>query len=172
MPTGPHGDTGDNRNNIWTPIDSVYQSVWTDFYAFEEACSREDIAGLACGINKTDLELDYGITLDEGEDAFTSSATLEPAQDTYEVFTVYTFSESAQPSSSTCTPQLVLVPHAEDYFLPSPPYESTSAAATNINHGDDPDHLPFIPFADDQDFDYRCYAREYREIEWQSYKDE
>ncbi|KAJ6479302.1 hypothetical protein C8R47DRAFT_983573 [Mycena vitilis] len=55
---------------------------------------------------------------------------------------------------------------APDSFPPLPAYEYWTPSARNIFHGDDPDDLPYIPFADDPTFDHAKFLREYSTFSW------
>lgn len=61
-----------------------------------------------------------------------------------------------------------------DINLPSPcpAYESCAPLQQNILYGDDPNFMPFLPYADDQNFDSADHALEYNALSWQeSYRD-
>ncbi|KAJ3548227.1 hypothetical protein NMY22_g1340 [Coprinellus aureogranulatus] len=52
-------------------------------------------------------------------------------------------------------------------FLPHPAYEICTPASRNIKVGDDPDQMPYLPFADDPTFDYGPYNNEHGYLSWQ-----
>ena len=66
----------------------------------------------------------------------------------------------------------------ETYFLPAEnvivgelippyaPYECCTPATRNIMVGDDPDYLPFIPFADDPNYDWLFDVSEHNYVAW------
>ncbi|KAI0062809.1 SET domain-containing protein [Artomyces pyxidatus] len=51
---------------------------------------------------------------------------------------------------------------------PHAPYEACAPATRNIFVGDDPDHMPFIPFEDDPTFDRDSHMEMYRHLAWQT----
>ncbi len=58
--------------------------------------------------------------------------------------------------------------------LPStcPAYESCAPLQQSILHGDDPNFMPFLPYADEPTFDGEDHALEYKALAWQeSYRD-
>jgi hypothetical protein len=52
--------------------------------------------------------------------------------------------------------------------FPSPQYEACTPLDDNIYLGDDPEHMQFVPFADDPSFDWRCHSDEYETLSWQN----
>ncbi|KZT18932.1 SET domain-containing protein [Neolentinus lepideus HHB14362 ss-1] len=48
------------------------------------------------------------------------------------------------------------------------PYESNTPSLRNMFHGDDPDNMPFMPFADDPSFDGGEHQRHYKTLSWQN----
>ncbi|KAI0668070.1 hypothetical protein C8Q78DRAFT_1048136 [Trametes maxima] len=46
-------------------------------------------------------------------------------------------------------------------------YESCTPLSRNILHGDDSHFMPFLPYADDPDFDHQDHALEYKKLAWQ-----
>ncbi|OBZ77416.1 Histone-lysine N-methyltransferase EZH1 [Grifola frondosa] len=53
-------------------------------------------------------------------------------------------------------------------FRPPPNrYESCTPISCNILHGDDPNDMPFVPFADDPTFDAKEHVLEYKSLSWQ-----
>lgn len=66
----------------------------------------------------------------------------------------------------------------ETYFLPAEdviiselvppyaPYECCTPATRNIMVGDDPDYLPFIPFADDPTYDWTFDLSQHKYVAW------
>lgn len=53
-------------------------------------------------------------------------------------------------------------------FLPHPSYEACTPTGRNVMVGDDSDHMPFAPFADDESFDFRTYSDDYDYLAWQT----
>ncbi|KAF7342324.1 Pre-mRNA splicing factor [Mycena venus] len=55
-----------------------------------------------------------------------------------------------------------------DAFPAVTEHEHCTPAVRNIFHGDDPDYLPFMPFADDPTFDHARYLEAYKGVSWQT----
>ncbi|KAI0708772.1 hypothetical protein C8T65DRAFT_650065 [Cerioporus squamosus] len=65
-----------------------------------------------------------------------------------------------------------MVPATGSLSDPYPSYESCAPINANILHGDDPNYLPFIPFADEPTFDFRDYVYDHKGLAWQEgYRD-
>ncbi|KAI0643504.1 hypothetical protein C8Q79DRAFT_1024750 [Trametes meyenii] len=47
-----------------------------------------------------------------------------------------------------------------------PAYESCTPLSQNILHGDDSHFMPFLPYADDPNFDHQDHALEYKKLAW------
>jgi hypothetical protein len=163
--------TSEELEKIRSIVFSVYQTVWDEFHAFEYTSSEQYLRGLAGQKKKTHVKHNYCFGLNEVGN-YTSNTALSldgrgvPDED--EVFTVYSFSESSDLPVFSSTLQVISCPRLEDFFIPLPTYESTQAIPRNIHHGDDPDALPFIPFADDTNFNYRNYVQDHKSLLWQS----
>ncbi|TFK49251.1 SET domain-containing protein [Heliocybe sulcata] len=61
--------------------------------------------------------------------------------------------------------EVLTIPEEFNPFVHS--YESNTPASHNIFHGDDPDDMPFVPFADDPFFNAIEHQRHYKNLTWQ-----
>ena len=51
---------------------------------------------------------------------------------------------------------------------PTPAYELVRYSRTNVFLGDDPHEMPFVPFVDDESFEFKEYAEMHRYFAWQT----
>lgn len=58
----------------------------------------------------------------------------------------------------------------ESVVVPTDPYESCLPAYRQILYGDDPDDMPFLPYADDTSFNSAGYIAEHNRFAWQTYE--
>jgi len=56
--------------------------------------------------------------------------------------------------------------YVDQNFRGHPPYESCTPLSRNLMVGDDPDHLPFIPFADDPAYNFHLDIEEHSYFRW------
>ncbi|KAJ7593243.1 hypothetical protein C8J56DRAFT_493886 [Mycena floridula] len=80
---------------------------------------------------------------------------------------------SSLPSNSTSSPSAsTLTPSSfSTSFAPSPTYTSCAVASRSVYLGDDPGLLGWIPFADDESFDWRNYADYFNSGAWEEQED-
>jgi hypothetical protein len=64
----------------------------------------------------------------------------------------------------TDIPTLALPPAVEPY----PEYESWTPTNRSIFRGDDSDNMPFLPYADEPNFNKRAYCKFFKTLAWQS----
>ncbi|TBU37894.1 SET domain-containing protein [Dichomitus squalens] len=152
-------------------VKETFREVWYDYYAWEPTyCSRKLTSlranmGLPAVHSISDSDLtDPNHPAEDGIPTRNMSIT-----DSETSFTRYTVNESIQlhtaiVDADTTTITMTLTPY--------PPYESCTPASRNILHGDDPNYLPFVPFADDPTFDPTEYVYDHKGLAWQeAYRD-
>jgi hypothetical protein len=139
-------------------VRSTFKTVWTEFYAWEQVYSQDAIDSLA-------IPLPVPIATS----SFESLQISEPSRNkpglrrsAGETLTVSDCS-SSRPRHERISVETIIC----DAFDPYPPYESCTPCTTSIFHGDDVDDMPFIPYADDPDFDIVDHMGEYPRLEWQ-----
>ena len=75
--------------------------------------------------------------------------------------------EETTPLNPEETSHLVLL---QKTFVATDPYESCSPTYTQILHGDDPNDMPFMPYADDHVFKHADYTAEHSYFAWQLFE--
>ncbi|PBK68788.1 SET domain-containing protein [Armillaria solidipes] len=151
--------TNDNPTNF--VVQAAFRDAWDAFYAWEQEYCRESIQSLAV----QELEEDED---DEDEWEIGDSATL-----TADGFCVQQYQ-----NGGTVTSWLpVEVIEVTALFPECSAYESSPLVSRSVFHGDDPDSMAFMPFADDpqfieipQDGD-QLHHTYYKEFEWQTLDD-
>jgi hypothetical protein len=123
-------------------VRNVFRRVWTEFYRNEVTYSRNCIDGLICPRPTKPLP---PLNLSDSE-LSTSTLGNWDAWDAAELYE----------DIPTDTP-----------FAPHASYESCTPAPQCIFLGDDPEVMPFIPFADDPRFDYIDNTTFYDGFAWQ-----
>ena len=79
-------------------------------------------------------------------------------------FTVTNFDKNRITEEYTLIGESTFLDHP---FRPHPPYEVFMPVTRNLMVGDDPNDLPFIPFADDPSYDYSLDIEEHKYFRWQ-----
>ncbi|KAK0458109.1 uncharacterized protein EV420DRAFT_415857 [Desarmillaria tabescens] len=143
-------------------VQAAFKDAWDAFYAWEQEYCRESIQKLA----GQDSEEDE----DEGEWEIGDSATSIMAEDGFCV-------EQYQNGETITSWLPVEVVEVAALFPECSAYESSPLASRSVFHGDDPDSMNFMPFADDpgfvevpQDGDQLHYTY-YKEFAWQTLHD-
>ena len=138
-------------------VRTVFRTVWSNFYRNEQLYSQQSINALA-----------------RSQRPLSSTGTLPPhfhqldahpqiSGEKLECFTVYGPDSDQQPSQLP----VEYVVASEFPFSPHPPYESCTPCSQSIFLGDDPEEMPFIPFADDPHFDHVAHTLHYDHFAWQ-----
>jgi histone-lysine N-methyltransferase EZH2 len=83
----------------------------------------------------------------------------------FEAFTIHEYETTNNFSLPSVRETKALVLNA-DPFPPYPSYNACAPISRNITVGDDPDKLPFIPFADDPDYDYDLDIEHHSYFAW------
>ncbi|KAJ4485830.1 hypothetical protein J3R30DRAFT_3282052 [Lentinula aciculospora] len=71
-----------------------------------------------------------------------------------------------EPTSSTLVDPHIIALEAP--FEPTPSYDSCNPISNNHFTGDDSNHMPFLPLADDPSFDWKEHCENYRYFAWQT----
>jgi len=83
----------------------------------------------------------------------------------FESFTIYEYETTNNVSPLRVRKTKAFVLNA-DPFPPYPSYDACAPLSRNIMVGDDPDRLPFIPFADDPTYDYELDIGNHSYFAW------
>ena len=92
-----------------------------------------------------------------------SKPRAQPPQ--FECFTIHEYETTHDVSPRRVRETKALVLNA-DPFPPYPSYNACTPLSRNIMVGDDPDKLPFLPFADDPTYDYELDIGHYSYFAW------
>jgi hypothetical protein len=120
-------------------VRTVFESVWTEFHSQCQAYSRKMIESLTVP--------EFPVSSQQIDEQFLNDSP-----------TVW-LPDSTQEMEYTVS---------EPFFSPHPPYECCTPCTQSILHGDDPEAMPFIPFADDPKFDHLEHTLHYKRFAWQS----
>lgn len=154
-------------------IRAVYKQVWKEYYEWETASTSTKL--LLNTIETEEKKANRPSTLCLHATMPSSDSSSWPLPDDIanngctvddiESFTLYQLSDDVdQPLQEVIVGAEVLtLPE----FAPCPAYEACTPMPTNILQGDDPDDMPFIPFADDPEFDAAEHCSEYDRFAWQ-----
>lgn len=133
----------------------VYRSVWEEYSEWSNKRRTTTLKSLAVSHPK----LDY-FEFKETESVEASLA----AEDDDIHFTVYEFN-----IDGLTTDEYLISGKSfsvDQDFRPHAPYESCTPISRNLMVGDDPDYLPFIPFADDPKYDFHLDIEEHCYFRW------
>lgn len=142
-------------------IRRISQEVLDDFHASETFSSQQSLEHLAC--SHPSFALDFGLPThgDVQELPQVDGTDLRVGG----ISIIHSFDDEGSPT------QDIFDAHAqssaEDYFEDYPLYESCLPRSINLVVGDDSDDVPFVPYADDDDFDCEGYMDEHRGVSWQ-----
>ncbi len=150
---------------------NLFRAAWYEYFSWEPLHCSEKISSVRAHhtLNRdariavlNSLEDDVPANIEESDGARDTDTALS--------FTYYDLSSSHEPEHRHIFPEVV--PAADTLPAPYPIYESCTPINANILHGDDPNYLPFIPFAEDPTFDYRDYMYDHKGLAWQEgYRD-
>ena len=149
-------NTGDTDSEASTLAYSTFQSVWAQFYLWENVFCLDAIRSLTSTYDAVEVESTSTI----GSGGTSSSRSLP--RDTV-VRTSYT--DDSSPISNSVDIDVIDVYS----FDPHPDYESVTPTFKNIFQGDDSDCMTFIPFTEDPTFDHVDYTHYYKKegFSWQ-----
>jgi hypothetical protein len=123
-----------------TLVHAVFRTVWNEYYAWEQEYSRKAISSLAKPLPTKTERASIVKTVNKN------------------VGRMQKFKELR--GSSTNIEALKVSPY--------PTYEACAPTSSNIWRGDDSPHMPFVPYADDPDFDQIEHSMAYDDFEWQN----
>ncbi|THG98885.1 hypothetical protein EW026_g3363 [Hermanssonia centrifuga] len=131
---------------------TVFREVWNEFYAWKHSACEAAIQKLAATDEAIRLvKDDYAGLFDSA-----SARTSETPSD----FVVYDFCSKSTSNTSTISINASSI-------TPASQYESCAPIPRNVLHGDDPNEMAFVPYADDTNFNEVDYAMEYKNLSWQ-----
>ncbi|KIK70705.1 hypothetical protein GYMLUDRAFT_89715 [Collybiopsis luxurians FD-317 M1] len=130
------------EENVPSLVAAVYRKVWHEY----DEWSKEDFAS-----SMNSLISGAG-TRDEVED------------DIFEELEQLSLQETA----STDTMPRPKIISLETPLEPTPLFNSCTPISSNQFTGDDSNHMPFIPLADDPSFDWKGHCEKYKDFEWQT----
>jgi histone-lysine N-methyltransferase EZH2 len=130
----------------------VYQSVWEEYSQWSSDHNTAALKSLETSHPHLDLQTDWELDPEDNCD------------NSNDLFTVTEFD-----TDGFITDEYVLKGNfviLDQPVHPHPPYESCTPISRNLMVGDDPDDLPFIPFADDPTYDYNLVIEEHSYCRW------
>lgn len=153
-----------NIRSLKVLIRREFQDVWSEYFVAEyERCSAS-IASLST----------QGAAEKNFPNTFATSYPFPPAPDTIptatgtgsidsSTFTIYDYEYGQSPPPSTFKAEVARL-HA---IAPAPDYEATSPLYSCVTKGDDPDDLPFLPFATSSDLKAAHFMDLHGGLAWQ-----
>jgi hypothetical protein len=149
-----HDSSSDVLNSL---VQSVFQRTWDEFYTWEQAYSQDTIDALA----RPSLPPPIDINLSEPLvfDTRSQNTAFGGGIDSFDVWDC----SSPTTRQSTLSVESITCPQ----FKPHPPYEACTPCSRSILQGDDPDSMPFVPFADDPHFNQFDHMNYYSKLAWQ-----
>ena len=135
---------------VTTLTRTVFKRTWTEFYSKEVQYSQRCIDSLA---RPTTSAPAFPV----------SKALISDAFENWD--SGLSLGSETPPESHLYATCIELDP--ETPFAPHPSYESCTPCVQSIYLGDDPEEMPFIPFADDPDYDYIENTLFYDRFAWQ-----
>ena len=151
------------------------REVWYRYYGWEPTYCFEKLASLR--VTTTPLPVVLSILDSDLADethsirhAQCTEGTFSNDNDSDAMFTSYTVNRSGQLDTALIRADTITI--TAPMITPYAPYESCTPASRNVLHGDDPNYLPFMPFADDPTFDPTDYVLDHKGLAWQEgYRD-
>ena len=153
---------------------SVFRQTWKDFYNWESSyCRRaiDSLRGISNGPRTRKPPSDDEAFIEDDQlinNAPRRGGILTMSTDDDDFLTVETYSEDGKISKITHVPVQTISISSLHELKPYSAYEGCTPISRNIFLGDDSDHLPFIPFADDPGFDWAENAEFFTYLAWES----
>ncbi|KDR76569.1 hypothetical protein GALMADRAFT_246966 [Galerina marginata CBS 339.88] len=151
------------------PADSIelvmqtYESVWNDYFTWDYEYSQQTIASLSRPYARP-----------RPQPKRTKPPLKSPADPKVLVesctITDYTYDGGQASSSSSkrhLIPPVTTTIDLSDILRPYPPYNMCTSISQNLLVGDDSHYMPFIPFSDDETYDYNTDIETYHYLAWQ-----
>ncbi|KAF4616617.1 hypothetical protein D9613_008895 [Agrocybe pediades] len=151
---------------LGTNLDSIivlktYQAVWEEYYSWSTDHARDTLTHLSRPARRFTEQKNvvHSTRLPTPKSPKTQSV------DTC-VIVDYDQPDSNGPVSTSFRIQEITLEH-EPIILPYPPYTFCTPTSTNILVGDDPHYMPFMPFADDPNYNYENDLEQHKYLAWQ-----
>lgn len=149
---------------------SIYREVWQEFYRWDAAYARSCLDSLATRHIPDDaLPLSTFIAdrrdppFDEKHELNDAVAVCPPTDDSY---TVHDFGQDSDRTNSQWS--VIATTQQADAFASCEAFEACAPLSCNVLHGDDPEDMTFIPFADNPAFNVQDHLEEYKTFSWES----
>ncbi|KAH8089912.1 hypothetical protein BXZ70DRAFT_496626 [Cristinia sonorae] len=145
----------DKDESLHHLIRTTYRQVWKEYYAWEQEYCRRALASLASPNAQeilSNLSSPSPTHLNAADNR--QSSMTELSSDGH-ALTMHDLDGGATPTIIQCDSV-----HVES-MAPSTPYESVAPLSQSIRHGDDPSCMPFIPYAETPEFDWKANVQEY-----------
>ncbi|KAF9262759.1 hypothetical protein L218DRAFT_1000321 [Marasmius fiardii PR-910] len=149
----------DKPTDTSTLVKSTFKDAWCRFHEWNYEDTRKTIELLRAPIVRRRR---HPLFEDDISPAAGSSELDEPGEHSV---SVVRFGEGATVTSASMVVQTVEVHESMSCFS-TPAYESCPPISRNIMVGDDPNALPFLPFADDPKFNWKDYADQHKKCAW------
>jgi hypothetical protein len=138
-----HPPLNRDPESVTALVQTVFREVWNEFYVWEQKHCREAISSLAGRIPTNKSRGSIVETLNKNIELINDSKVRREPED-----------------STIIAPKLDLPPY--------PTYEACTPVSGNIWKGDDSPHMPFVPCADEPDFDQIEHSMAYENFAWQN----
>jgi hypothetical protein len=161
--TDNHPDLAEQTTAL---VRSIFQTVWAEFYSWERQYCQQRIGSLARTGSRPVHEFNEYSQPDIDTLQIFEELSLEGHNDYFEIWD-YSHGSSSPMFQGQSVDVIDVIPPIE----PFPYYESCTPCSRNIFTGDDSDNLPFIPFADDPNFNHVEYCKDYLFFAWQRIHD-
>ncbi len=147
-------------------VKKQFEDVLREYHAWEPTHCSEKIASLRVSATAIASTTDFDI-VDLAAPAReiqpgTGSASTAAQGASFTRYVVHDSGPSEEEPVCADTIDITISPPT-----PYPSYESCTPTSRNILHGDDPQSLSFIPFADDPSFDPTDYVLDHTSLAWQ-----
>ena len=143
-PTTREGDLGSTT----ALVKSVFRDVWTEFYVWEKKYCRDTLASLA-----------------KNRPTNTRHANSSSAARKQRLDDIKAKLEECMQDEVELSDDDIEAPAVQPY----PSYEASAPISSNIWRGDDSPLMPFIPYADEPDFNYAANWAKYDKFAWQKH---
>ncbi|KAI0773039.1 hypothetical protein BD413DRAFT_310658 [Trametes elegans] len=149
-------------------VNSELQKVWQEYHEWEQEYCAEALASLA--VEQPSRPGNALKIASKPTDCLEETRSTDMCSDGNASHTArYVFEDGRCKAHSPVT---IVEGSIAKTPSPYPSYESCAPIGRSILHGDDSNFMPFLPFADDPEFDHEDHAQEYRGLVWQQdYRD-
>ncbi|EGO29325.1 hypothetical protein SERLADRAFT_412873 [Serpula lacrymans var. lacrymans S7.9] len=148
-------------------IHRVFAQVWTEFYKWEQQYSRDRVQNLSRSDHyHTSPSAPAIVKLSERLSNVSMTQDVEMQLEMDRARETMQFERFYEDGSSSISPITLHVIHAPE-VQPHSSYEACAPIQRSVFHGDDSDAMPFMPFADEPEFDAHDYAQFYGSFAWE-----